>query len=176
MWTTPRTRVTTTLMPLVTLHGRTYFLDMSKISKSENWVIFQDDFAPLRIIILLFGAIDFWHLEKAAVESCNYKLLMFFFNLEIFRSSLLQQSPSNLRCYSGVLPLVVPVAPFHQLKHDEMRGWICLVLQCWVIFVSWLNQKISVGWNVRPEFFEKGNPDVSASMNISCQKLPDQAL
>ena len=80
---------------------------------------------------------------------------MFFFNLEIFRSSLLQQSPSNLRCYSGVLPLVVPVAPFHQLKHDEMRGWICLVLQCWVIFVSWLNEKISVGWNVRPECFEK---------------------
>ena len=96
---------------------------------------------------------DIWkkQLSKLAITS----FLCFFFNLEIFRSSLLQQSPSNLRCYSGVLPLVVPVAPFHQLKHDEMRGWIYLVLQCWVIFVSWLNQKISVGWNVRPEFFEK---------------------
>ena len=177
MWTTPRTRVTTTLMPLVTLHGRTYFLDMLKISKSDNWVIFQDDFAPLRIIILLFGAIDFWHLEKAAVEACNYKLLMFFSTWRY----------SEAACFNRALQIsdVIQVY-FH---------WWCL----WHLSTSWSTTRWGVGftWSCSVglysslgstkkyrwvgmsvlNFLKKGNPDVSASMKISChQKLPDQAL
>lgn len=136
------------------------FFDILKISKYQNWVIFQYDFTPFKSSFYWLGQsiFDYIHLEKSSCRILQLQASHVFFNFEIFRSSLLQQGPSNRQ--SGVLPLVVPVAPFHQLKHDEMRGWICLVLQCWVIFVSWLNHKISVDkkvcWNVQPVFFLKG--------------------
>ena len=145
-------------------NGHVEDLQVRKLGAFPIW------FCPLQIIILLFGTIDSWHLY---IHLSNLTVTSFscFFNFEIFRNSLLQQGPSNLRC-SGVLPLVVPVAPFHQLKHDEMRAWICLVLQSWVIFVSWLNPKHIRGptslVGMCPSFFffwggGKGIQDVSAS-------------